>query len=118
VSAKSPILLTFVTKENEKFPLIWKTGDDLRQDQLVLQLISLMNKLLLKDGLDLKLTPYRALATSAHDGMLECVQPSAALSKIIAKGDIRSYIEEKNQGNVEEAMENFIKSSGILLELF
>jgi phosphatidylinositol 3-kinase len=44
-------------------------GDDLRQDQLVIQLITLMDKLLKKENLDLKLTPYRVLATSFSAGL-------------------------------------------------
>ncbi len=42
--------------------VLFKVGDDLRQDQLVLQLIRLMNTLLLKYGLDLCLTPYKVIA--------------------------------------------------------
>jgi len=50
--------------------VIFKTGDDLRQDQLIIQLITLMDKLLKKENLDLKLTPYHVLATSFSAGNL------------------------------------------------
>jgi phosphatidylinositol 3-kinase len=43
-------------------------GDDLRQDQLVIQIINLMDKLLQKENLDLKLTPYKVLATGPDQG--------------------------------------------------
>jgi Phosphatidylinositol 3- and 4-kinase len=43
--------------------VIFKSGDDLRQDQLVIQMISLMDGLLKRVNLDLKLKPYRILAT-------------------------------------------------------
>jgi phosphatidylinositol 3-kinase len=39
-------------------------GDDLRQDQLVLQMFLLMDRLLKRENLDLKLTPYRCTALS------------------------------------------------------
>ena len=39
--------------------VIMKVGDDLRQDQLVIQLITLIDKLLKRENLDLKLTPYK-----------------------------------------------------------
>lgn len=42
--------------------MIYKLGDDLRQDQLVLQLFSLMDRLLKREHLDLRLTPYRHLS--------------------------------------------------------
>lgn len=38
---------------------IYKRGDDLRQDQLVVQMFSLMDRLLKRENLDLRLTPYR-----------------------------------------------------------
>jgi len=53
--------------------VIFKCGDDLRQDQLIIQMINLMDNLLKKVNLDLKLTPYRVLATSTSDGFVEFV---------------------------------------------
>lgn len=44
--------------------VMFKLGDDLRQDQLILQLICLMDRLLRRENLDLKLTPYNVLACS------------------------------------------------------
>lgn len=58
-----PLGLTFLTTAGARYGVIFKTGDDLRQDQLVIQLIQLMDRLLKKENLDLKLTPYRVLAT-------------------------------------------------------
>lgn len=54
-----PSKLTFLTTENTEYIAIFKHGDDLRQDQLILQTIALMDKLLRRENLDLKLTPYR-----------------------------------------------------------
>ena len=48
-----------------------KIGDDLRQDQLILQMIQLMDTILKRVNLDLKLSPYAALAVSRTNGMLE-----------------------------------------------
>lgn len=43
----------------DRYVVIYKLGDDLRQDQLVVQLFSLMDRLLKREHLDLRLTPYR-----------------------------------------------------------
>lgn len=49
---------------------MFKTHDDVRQDQLILQLIHVMDVLCKRDGLELYLTPYRVLATGPHDGLV------------------------------------------------
>ena len=48
-------------------------GDDLRQDQLVLQMIALMDKLLKQENLDLKLTPFKEVATGVKEGFLQFI---------------------------------------------
>lgn len=44
---------------------MYKKGDDLRQDQLVVQMFSLMDRLLKREALDLRLTPYKYV----HSGL-------------------------------------------------
>jgi len=44
--------------------VIYKKGDDLRQDQLVVQMISLMDRLLKREALDLRLTPYKSVPST------------------------------------------------------
>jgi phosphatidylinositol 3-kinase len=48
--------------------IMFKSGDDLRQDQLIMQMIALMDRLLKKVNLDLKLLTYGILAVSQKDG--------------------------------------------------
>lgn len=62
--------------------LLYKKGDDLRQDQLILQMISLIDRLFRREHVDLGLTPYKVLPTSSNDGLIEYV-PSIPLSSII-----------------------------------
>lgn len=120
-STLSPFYLAFKTESGEKYPLIFKTGDDLRQDQLVIQIIALMNRLLLNENLDLKLTPYRILATSTLAGAVQFI-PSAPLSSILTSpkfgSSILGYLRHHNPaegaqgvlGVRREAMENYVKS--------
>ena len=65
-----PLKLSFVCIDGSEYQVIFKTGDDLRQDQLIVQLIKLMDKLLRKENLDLKLTPYKVLATGPDHGIV------------------------------------------------
>lgn len=83
-SSLSPIKCTFKTTTGTAYPVIFKLGDDLRQDQLVIQIITLMDQLLQKENLDLKLSPYKILATSTTAGASQFVQ-SQSLSSIVAK---------------------------------
>jgi phosphatidylinositol 3-kinase len=47
-------------------------------------MISLMDNLLKRENLDLRLTPYRVLPTGSDDGLVEFV-PSAPLSRILSE---------------------------------
>ncbi|KAM7338366.1 hypothetical protein ACRRTK_001850 [Alexandromys fortis] len=60
-SGLMPAQLFFKTENRGKYPVIFKHGDDLCQKQLILQIISLMDKLPWKENLDLKLTPYKGI---------------------------------------------------------
>ena len=116
-SSLFPLLLHFRTTTGGKYPIIFKTGDDLRQDQLVIQIISLMDRLLRKENLDLKLTPYRILATSARAGAVQFI-PSMSLAAASAKykGSILAYLRANNpdssadRGVRKEAMDTYVKS--------
>ena len=116
-SSLFPLLIHFKTSDGLKYPVIFKTGDDLRQDQLVIQIISLMDRLLQKENLDLKLSPYRILATSANAGAVQFV-PSMSLAAASAKyrGSILAYLKANNPdvkadfGVRKETMDTYVKS--------
>ena len=116
-SSLFPLLLHFKTSDGKKYPVIFKTGDDLRQDQLVIQIISLMDRLLRKENLDLKLSPYRILATSSSAGAVQFV-PSLSLAAASNKykGSILNYLKANNPDTKEdlgvrkETMDTYVKS--------
>lgn len=57
-------------------------GDDLRQDMLAIQMIRIMEKLWLREGLDLRMVTFDCLATGERQGMVEVVQNAETLRKI------------------------------------
>ncbi|KAI8089272.1 kinase-like domain-containing protein [Halteromyces radiatus] len=77
-----PLRLIFTCDDGSEYPVIFKTGDDLRQDQLVIQIITLMDKLLRKENLDLRLTPYKVLATGPEHGLMQFI-PSKSLAAVL-----------------------------------
>ncbi|RCK60696.1 Phosphatidylinositol 3-kinase VPS34 [Candida viswanathii] len=89
-----------------KYPLMFKIGDDLRQDQLVIQIINLMDQLLKNENLDLKLTPYKILATSPIAGLIQFV-PNETLDSILSK----SYPPSVTEGS---ALPPTVANNGIL----
>eukprot|EP00069_Balaena_mysticetus_P008864 bmy_06054T0 len=62
--------------------IIFKNGDDLRQDMLTLQMIQLMDVLWKQEGLDLRMTPYGCLSTGDHTGLIEVVLHSDTIANI------------------------------------
>lgn len=117
-SSLFPICVSFRTSTGRKYPVIFKTGDDLRQDQLVIQIITLMDQLLQKENLDLKLSPYKILATSASAGAVQFVR-SLSLQGIVSKyknNPALTYMKINNPddkaplGIRKETLDTFIKS--------
>lgn len=87
-SALMPSKLHFITADESEYVAIFKHGDDLRQDQLILQMITLMDKLLRRENLDLKLTPYRVLASSTKHGFVQFIDSVTVAEALAAEGII------------------------------
>ncbi|XP_055595216.1 phosphatidylinositol 3-kinase catalytic subunit type 3 [Uranotaenia lowii] len=115
-SALMPSKLTFLTTTPTEYVAIFKHGDDLRQDQLILQMITLMDKLLQKENLDLKLTPYRVLATSSKHGFMQYIESITVADVLTAEGSILNFFRKHHPcesgpfGIVPDVMDTYIKS--------
>ncbi|KAK7116058.1 phosphatidylinositol 3-kinase catalytic subunit type 3-like [Littorina saxatilis] len=111
-----PCRLTFRTVEGGRYVTIFKHGDDLRQDQLILQMIELMDKLLQHEKLDLKLTPYKVLATSSKHGFVQFVDAVAMAEVLQKEGSILNFLrkhapcEGEPLGVQPEVIDNYVKS--------
>ena len=77
------------------YKVIVKTGDDLRQDQLIIMMIQLMDGLLKRGALDLCLTPYSIIAMSTTSGLVEFVDKSMPISQVLSKfnGSIMQFFQ-------------------------
>lgn len=119
-SSLQPLLLYFQCSDGSTFPVIFKDGDDMRQDQLVIQLFTLMDLLLRKENLDLKLSPYDVLATGPSQGMAQFI-PSMAIASIVSEhGNVLNYLRLHNpdEGSVgtsgvePSVIDTFVRSCG------
>ena len=117
-SSLNPIKVAFRTTTGGTYPIIFKLGDDLRQDQLVIQIITLMDQLLQKENLDLKLSPYKILATSTSAGASQFVQ-SQSLSSIVGRfrnNPALAYLRHHNPddrqplGVRQETLDTYVRS--------
>ncbi|XP_069803202.1 phosphatidylinositol 4,5-bisphosphate 3-kinase catalytic subunit delta isoform [Dendropsophus ebraccatus] len=103
--------------------IIFKNGDDLRQDMLTLQMIKLMDVLWKKEGLDLRVTPYGCLSTGDKTGLIEVVMHSDTIANIqrnksnmaataaFNKDALLNWLKSKNPGEaLEKAIEEFTLS--------
>jgi len=115
-----PLLLYFRCADETEYPVIFKDGDDMRQDQLVIQLFTLMERLLKKEGLDLKLTAYDVLATAPQQGLAQFI-PSKTIAAIMSEyGSLLNYLRANypDEGSVGTygvepgVIDTYIKSCG------
>ncbi|KAF7316022.1 Phosphatidylinositol 3-kinase VPS34 [Mycena indigotica] len=91
-----PLLLYFQYSAGSTYPVLLKDGDDMRQDQLVIQLFTLIDGPMRKEKLDLKLTPYDVLATGPLQGMVRFV-PGKTIAAIVSEhGNLLDYLRAHN----------------------
>ncbi|XP_055854096.1 phosphatidylinositol 4-phosphate 3-kinase C2 domain-containing subunit beta isoform X2 [Episyrphus balteatus] len=77
-----PLKISYYGPDRQLLPAIFKSGDDLQQDMLTIQLVRVMNKLWLADGLDLKMVTFDCVPTGYKKGMIELVSDAETLRKI------------------------------------
>eukprot|EP00005_Dracoamoeba_jomungandri_P001666 CAMPEP_0174251648 /NCGR_PEP_ID=MMETSP0439-20130205/1398_1 /TAXON_ID=0 /ORGANISM="Stereomyxa ramosa, Strain Chinc5" /LENGTH=1738 /DNA_ID=CAMNT_0015332009 /DNA_START=91 /DNA_END=5307 /DNA_ORIENTATION=+ len=122
-SFTAPLWLVFKNKEvpGDDIKVIYKAGDDLRQDALTLQLIRFMDRLWKSEGLDMRMMPYNVVPTGLDEGFIEVVENSETAAKIQKEAGgahavwkentIASWLEKNNSaGRFSQAQKNFIFS--------
>lgn len=118
-----PLKLTFqnVDPLGENIPIIFKCGDDLRQDMLTLQMIRIMNKIWIQEGLDMRMVIFRCFSTGRGRGMVEMIPSAETLRKIQVEHGVTGSFKDRpladwlqkhnpTEDEYEKAVENFIYS--------
>ncbi|XP_048481106.1 phosphatidylinositol 4-phosphate 3-kinase C2 domain-containing subunit alpha isoform X7 [Plutella xylostella] len=90
-----PLKINFIGRDNAVIPAMFKIGDDLRQDSLVLQIIRVMDALWLRSGLDLRLVCFQAVPTAARQGMIEIVSEAETLRAIQTEWGLTGSFKDK-----------------------
>lgn len=126
VSSAAPMWLVFDNADPlaSPAPQIFKSGDDLRQDILILQLLQLMDEIWQRDGLELHVSAYGCVATGRGEGFIEVVPDATTTGKIqkeiggnvvgaLKKTPLSLWMQQQHAGNselLEEAVDNFVSS--------
>ena len=115
-----PTKIVFKSREKDESVVIFKIGDDLRQDVLTLQIFNIMDKLWLENNLDLKLLPYKVCPTELKAGFIECLvgieldklQADDGVAGVLDRELIVKYLRKngKQTSSLETKFDNFIKS--------
>uniref|UniRef100_A0A673MCQ1 Phosphatidylinositol 4-phosphate 3-kinase C2 domain-containing subunit alpha-like n=1 Tax=Sinocyclocheilus rhinocerous TaxID=307959 RepID=A0A673MCQ1_9TELE len=133
-SCRLPITPSLVAKELnvkvntlvfEVFPnslsvlTVIQVGEDLRQDMLALQMIRIMDRIWLQEGLDLRIVNFKCISTGKDKGMVDLVPSSETLRKIQVEYGVTGSFKDKPlaewlrkynpaEDEYEKASENFI----------
>ncbi|KAI8795508.1 phosphatidylinositol 4 5-bisphosphate 3-kinase catalytic subunit alpha isoform-like isoform X2 [Biomphalaria glabrata] len=103
------------------YRIMFKNGDDLRQDMLTLQVIRIMDSIWKNEGLDLRLIPYGCLSTGKEVGVIEIVKNAKTITAIQSRGgtlssiqidssQLHKWIKDQNPDRYEHAIELFKRS--------
>ncbi|KAI1309469.1 Phosphatidylinositol 4-phosphate 3-kinase C2 domain-containing subunit alpha [Halotydeus destructor] len=94
-----PLKLVFKSPDSKTpenaIEAIYKVGDDLRQDTLTMQIIRIMDKLWLKEGMNLKIVTFGCVSTDERKGILELVKNAETLRVIQSEQGITGSFNEK-----------------------
>uniref|UniRef100_A0A8C2CN00 Phosphatidylinositol-4-phosphate 3-kinase, catalytic subunit type 2 beta n=1 Tax=Cyprinus carpio TaxID=7962 RepID=A0A8C2CN00_CYPCA len=118
-----PLKLSFQNQDalGDHVNVIFKCGDDLRQDMLTLQIIRIMNKIWIQEGLDMRMVIFRCFSTGRGKGMVEMIPSAETLRKIQVEHGVTGSFKDRpladwlqkhnpTEDEYEKAVENFIYS--------
>ncbi|XP_054640906.1 phosphatidylinositol 4-phosphate 3-kinase C2 domain-containing subunit beta isoform X2 [Dunckerocampus dactyliophorus] len=118
-----PLKLSFQNLDplGDNVNVIFKSGDDLRQDMLTLQVIRIMNKIWIQEGLDMRMVIFKCFSTGRGRGMVEMIPQADTLRKIQVEHGVTGsfkdrpladWLQKHNPADeqYDKAVENFIYS--------
>lgn len=131
-SKQAPLWINFISadrnevpedKDKQIVPIIFKLGDDLRQDMMTLQMLEMFDNAWLAKGLDLGMNAYGCIQTGHEVGMIEVVRNSNTIANIqveygggvtgaLSSDPIIKYLKEKVEDSTKmpQVLDNFVRT--------
>lgn len=83
-SKMRPLWIVFenVDSHGADVDVIFKNGDDLRQDMLTIQMLRIMDRIWKREGYDFRMEPYSCISMDKRVGMIEVVLNAETIAKI------------------------------------
>lgn len=113
-----------VDQHGEDINIIFKNGDDLRQDMLTLQMLRIMDRIWKSNGYDFRLNTYSCISMDRRLGMIEVVLNAETIANIqkekgifsataaFKKGSLLSWLKDHNtnEESLQKACNEFTLS--------
>ncbi|CAF0750751.1 unnamed protein product [Didymodactylos carnosus] len=129
-SAGKPLKFNVYDREKNKKCVIYKHGDELEQDALVIAVMKEMNCIFKEESVDAEAVLYEVLPIDKTEGLIECVENAHPFLEFVkakngtaskngeSTDDLKQFIEKRPEGraNLLRSFLGFVVS-GILLRL-
>ncbi|KAJ3665343.1 hypothetical protein Zmor_000841 [Zophobas morio] len=108
-SIRKPIKITILGNDTKEYPFLIKFGEDIRQDQRIQQLFSLMNNIFDNDkslsGKKFSILTYQVIPLTTSLGIIQWIDNTSSLQDFVKK----SFTDSKSIKNYEQLFETYHK---------
>ena len=115
VKSSKPNNGTETTSDSATVPsgIIFKSGDDLRQDQIVMSFCSVIQKIFENAGTKVKIRTYDIVARNREEGCIEVVPNAKSINEIKFEFPLQfapGYLAKSLEDDTEKVMNNLVES--------